>query len=238
MLNDETLEDEVRGWLHELADHLVPTADLTAQVLARHARRRRRSRMAAVAGAVAIAAAIALPALLTGAGVSAGPQMRLASFRLRLPAHARILAPDAHVCLPAVVMYPSTQVPNGGPANPAEPAITSAVTADGGCLSVFLTAPYTPGGNEVPSPFIDVQSEKPVRVSSYAGVLGPFTWIGRDMSYQGFQIPNGTQQSVLALHVPVAGGQDELLVFAAEHIAPQALLSIVRSGLTAGQTPS
>jgi hypothetical protein len=45
-------------------------------------------------------------------------------------------------------------------------------------------------------------------------------------------IPDGTTQSELTLQVPVAGGQVEHLMFAAEGLSQQQLVSIVSSGLS------
>jgi hypothetical protein len=236
MLSDEQLQDTMRDRLHGLASDLEPDARLYERVLAGHARRRRvRALGAMVAVTVVVGAAIALTA--GGAGSPApSQQLQLASFKLRLPEHSRVLAPGSHRCLPAMVMYPSTSVPNGGPANPTEPAIVSAVTADGGCISVLLTSPFTPGSSGAPTPFMDEQSAKPVQIGSYQGTAGPATWIGSDMSYKGIAIPSGTTQSIISLDVPAAGGQLEDLVFAAEGVSEQQLISIVSSGLTAANT--
>lgn len=236
MLSDEQLQDTMRDGLHGLAGDLEPDPRLYERVLAGHARRRRgRAVGAMVAGTVAAGAAIVLTA--GGAGSPApSPQLRLASFRLRLPEHSQVLAPGSHRCLPAIVMYPNVYFPSGGPPNPTEPAIVSAVTGDGGCVSVLLTSPFTPGSSEAPTPFMDEQSAKPIQIGSYQGTAGPATWIGSDMSYQGIAIPSGTTQSILSLEVPAAGGQLEDLVFAAEGVSEQQLISIVSSGLTSAHT--
>jgi hypothetical protein len=52
------------------------------------------------------------------------------------------------------------------------------------------------------------------------------------MTYEGISIANGTTQSELALQIPVTGGQMEDLVFAAEGLSRQQLVSIVSSGLS------
>jgi hypothetical protein len=135
-----------------------------------------------------------------------------------------------------MVMYPSTSVPSGGPANPTESGIVSAVTSDGGCISVLLTAPFTPGSSGAPTPFMDEQSAKPVQIGTYHGTAGPATWVGSDMSYKGIAIPSGTTQSIITLDVPTAGGKIEDLVFAAEGVTEQQLISIVSSGLTAANS--
>ena len=56
------------------------------------------------------------------------------------------------------------------------------------------------------------------------------------MSYKGIAIPSGTTQSIISLQVPAARGQLEDLVFAAEGVSEQQLISIVSSGLTAANT--
>jgi hypothetical protein len=236
MLTDEQLQETMRDRLHDLADDLQPDSRVYERVLAGHARRRRARAVRAMAAlTVVTGAAIAL----TAGSVSRpthGPQLQLASFKLRLPKDSRVLAPGSHRCLPAIVMYPSTSVPSGGPANPTEPGIASAVTADGGCISVLLTSPFAPGSSGAPSPFMDEQSAKPVQIGSYQGTAGPATWIGSDMSYEGTAIPSGTTQSIISLEVPASGGQVEDLVFAAEGVSEQQLISIVSSGLTAPST--
>jgi hypothetical protein len=216
--------------LRDLVIDVNPDPGLGDRVLARAAGRRRRYTSASLSG-VLLAAVGAATALVLAGGSAARPELKLASFRLRLPARAHVTPLGSHVCLPAMVMYPSTQVPSGGPANPTEPRVASGVTAAGGCVSVLLTAPFTPGSNQVPTPFMDEQSAEPVQVGAYAGTLGPATWTGGSMTYDGYSIPDGTVQSVLSLRVPAGGGQVEDLVFAAEKISAPQLLSIVRAGL-------
>jgi hypothetical protein len=103
---------------------------------------------------------------------------------------------------------------------------------------VLLTSAFTPGSFGAPTPFMDEQSAKPVQIGSYQGTAGPATWIGSDMSYKGIAIPSGTTQSIISLEVPAAGGKLEDLVFAAEGVSEQQLISIVSSGLTAANTAS
>ena len=234
MLSDEQLQDTMRDRLHGLAGDLEPNPRLYERVLAAHARRRRVRTVGAMVALIVAGAAIVLTA---GTGSPApSPQLQLASFKLRLPEHSQVLAPGSHRCLPAMVMYPSTSVPSGGPANPTEPAIVSAVTADGGCISVLLTSPFAPGSSGAPTAFMDEQSAKPIQIGSYQGTAGPATWIGSDMSYKGIAIPSGTTQSIISLQVPAGNGQVEDLVFAAEGVSEQQLISIVSSGLTTANT--
>lgn len=227
-----TSTNEVRH-AHGLAGDLEPHPRLYERVLAGHARRRR-VRVAGTTVALTVVAGAAVALTSGGAGSPApSPQLQLASFKLRLPEHSQVLAPGSHRCLPAMVMYPGTSVPSGGPANPTESAIVSAVTAGGGCISVLLTSPFTPDSSGAPTPFMDEQSAKPVHIGSYQGTAGPATWIGSDMSYKGITIPSGTTQSIISLQVPEAGGHVEDLVFAAEGVSEQQLISIVSAGLTA-----
>jgi hypothetical protein len=205
-------------------------------VLAGHARRRRVRTVGAMV-ALAVVAGAAIVVTAGGAGTPApSPQLRLASFKLSLPEHSQVLAPGSHRCLPAMLMYPGTSVPSGGPANPTEPAIVSAVTADGGCISVLLTSPFTPGSSGAPTPFMDEQSAKPVQIGSYPGTSGPATWTGSNMSYKGIAIPSGTTQSMISLQVPAGDRQVADLVFAAEGVPEQQLISSVSSGLTTANT--
>jgi len=234
MLTDDTLERALRGALHDLTDEVEPDPQLCDAVVERHARRRRRARTAQGAGALAALTAAAL-AIVLAAGGTAGPrapQLALASFKLRLPARSHVLAPGSHVCLPAVVMYPSTDVPSSGPANPAEPEVASAAMGHGGCVSVLLTAPFTPGSAGAPTPMNDTDTQ-PVEIAGYHGTIGSVTWTGGDMTYDGISIPDGTTQSVLTLEVPAAHGQVEDLLLAAEGLSRQQLVSIVSSGLSA-----
>jgi hypothetical protein len=154
MLSDETLEGALRGALHDLVGDIEPDPQIGDVVLERHSRRRRRSRAAQGAGALAAVIAVAgLVVALTAGGTAAPhrPQLTLASFKLRLPARSHVLAPGSHVCLPAIVSYPSTTLPSEGPANPTEPKVVSAATGDGGCVSILLTAPFTPGSANAPT---------------------------------------------------------------------------------------
>jgi hypothetical protein len=234
MLSDDTLESALRGALHDLVGDIEPDPQMGDVVLERHARHRRRSRAAQGAGALAAVIAVAgLAVVLTAGGATAphGAQLTLASFKLRLPARSRVLAPGSHVCLPAIVSYPSTSVPSGGPANPTEPKVASAATGDGGCVSILLTAPFTPGSASSPTPFNDIHPA-PVTIGGYQGTIGTAIWQGGDMTYDGIHIPDGTTQSELTLQVPAAGGQVEDLMFAAEGLSGQQLVSIVSSGLS------
>ena len=52
------------------------------------------------------------------------------------------------------------------------------------------------------------------------------------MSYTGIAIPDGTKQSIVSFEIPVPGGQFEDLVFAAEGVAEQQLITVISSGLT------
>lgn len=234
MLSDETLERALSGALVDLVGEVEPDPRICDAVLERHARQRRRSRAATGAAALAAVTAVAgLVIALTVGGTAAArrPQLTLASFKLRLPARAHVLAPGSHVCLPAIVMYPSTTLPSGGPANPSEPKVVSAATGDGGCVSILLTAPFTAGSADAPTPFNDADTH-PVHIAGYDGTIGTATWTGGNMTYNGIAIPDGTTQSELTLQVPVAGGQMEDLMFAAEGLSQQQLVSIVSSGLS------
>ena len=209
MLSDETLERALSGALHNLVGEIEPDPRICDAVLERHARQRRRSRAAAGAAALAAVTAVAgLVIALTVGGTAAprGPQLTLASFRLRLPARAHVLAPGSHVCLPAIVMYPGTTVPSGGPANPSEPKVVSAATGDGGCVSILLTAPFTAGSADAPTPFNDADTQ-PVQIAGYVGTSGTATWTGGDMTYGGISIPNGTTQSESRCRFPSRAGK-------------------------------
>jgi hypothetical protein len=235
MLTDETLERALRGALHDLTADVEPDPRICDTVLERGARHRRRAHAAQGAGALAALTAVAaLVMALTAGGTAAPrtPELTLASFKLRLPARSHVLAPGSHVCLPAVVMYPSTHVPAGGPANPSEPNVVSAATGHGGCVSILLTAPFTPGSADAPTPMNDTDRQ-PLQIAGYRGTIGTVTWTGADMTYQGISIPDGTTQSELTLEAPAADGQIAALVFAAEGLTRQQLVSIVSSGLSA-----
>ena len=203
-------------------------------------RRGRRVRPPQGAGALAAVIAVAGLGVALSTGGSAAPhraQLTLPSFKLRLPPRSHVLAPGSHVCLPAIVSYPSTNVPSGGPANPSEPQVVSAATGDGGCVSILLTAPFTPGSDNAPTRFNDTDPT-PVTIGGFHGTIGTATWQGGGMTYDGISIPNGTMQSELTLQVPAAGGQVEDLLFAAEGLSRQRLVSIVSSGLSAPATSS
>lgn len=237
MPTDQQRERAGREELHELVSGLSPDRRLQERVRAVVARRRRARARTTAAVACVTAAATAVFSL-GGVGTASGPQLRLASFKLGLPARAHVQSRGSRGCLPAAVLYPGTSAPTGGPADPPESRVVSAVTAAGGCVSMLLTAPYAPGSAHAPFPLMDLQAARPVAIDSYHGLVGPASWVGASGIVEGRPVSGATAQSMLDLRVPAGGGQVEDLVFAAEGLSPQQLSSIVSSGLSAPRAAS
>ncbi len=241
MVNEQQLGDALSRELHELVRELSPRPDLADHVIRRRRDGRRRGRVAGVgAGIVAIAAAVVVT--LGSSGTPGSTQLgsahlRLASYTFRLPrgAHAVSATPAACAVGAAVVYIPD---PGEGVSNPDQPAIAKAVTANGGCVSMLLTDPYTSGAANAPKEPNYPVDQQQVQIGSYTGTIGTYAIIGADMTFHGVPVPSGTRQTVLNLTLPTSGGQVQDLQVAAAGITEQQLVSIVSSGLTPQQSGS
>lgn len=229
-INDDELERALSGELRALVSDLSPRPDLYERVVSQHARQRRTFRAGAAGAAMAVAAAVII-SLSPGAGNgTTGPQLKLAAYSLRLPAGYRHLAATSAACNPqAFVLDPGSS--GQSPSDLDQPAVVSAATANGGCVSMLLSASYTPGASDAPV-LPGSEDASPVQIGSYQGTVGTDTWIGRDMTLNGIPVASGTKQLIVNLDVPGDGGQVQDLEIAAEGLSQQQLISILSSGLS------
>lgn len=235
MVNDQQLGDALSHELHELVSGLSTRRDLVDGALRQRRASRRRARLAgAGSGIAAVAAALVVALASSGTPGSAqlgSAQLRLASYTFRLPrgAHAASTTPAA-CAVGAWVGY----LPGAGEGVSAagQPTIAQAVTTNGGCVSMLLTDPYTPGAANAPSEPFSTVDEHQVQVDSHTATIGTYEIIGSGMTFHGVPVPSGIRQTVLNLHLPASGGQVQDLQVAVAGITEQQLISIVSSGLT------
>ena len=241
MISDQQLGDALSRELHELAGQLTPAPNLADRVIRRRRAGRRRARLSGVGGVIA---ALAVAAVLTfgRSGTPAQTQLgqsrlRLASYTFKLPRRAHAVSATPAACaIGAVVTY--NAAPGGSPSSPQQPTIAQAVTANGGCVSMLLTAPYTPGGANAPSEAFPVLDQHPVQIGPYTGTVGTAEVVGSgsngssDLTINGVSVPSGTTHQFLTLHLPAKGGQIQDLQVAVAGISEQQLVAIVSSGLS------
>lgn len=119
--------DELRAALRDELLFLVASDDLAASVIARHHARRRRGRFCAVALGVVLAGLGVLLGLVSSPGHTGPAELRLSSYRLRLPNRYHVT--------------------NTSPAISAgsQQKVMAAVGSDGRCVSMQLTVPFRLG---------------------------------------------------------------------------------------------
>jgi hypothetical protein len=107
--------------------------------------------------------------------------------------------------------------------SPQYPAIKTAATSDGGCVSLLLTPPGSVGSNGLPE-MIRSSTESEVKVGSYFGEVGiPQQILGTRAA--------GAKEVVLQVQIPRSGGQIQELVVIAIGLTEDQLVSIVSQGL-------
>ena len=237
MFDERTLEDDLSRELRAIVVDLQPRAGLADTSIARRRSRRRRAGV----GGVGVAAAVSAGAVLAlGGGSSAArpPELHLAAYKFALPRDATTVAATPAACaLGTFVTYPNDPNPTAdqpgvGAAAARQPAISSAITAQGGCVSMLITDPYTPGSSLTPTPAFPELSTSPVTVDGDAGTIGTQEFLGGDnTTINGVHVPNATTDNELTLTIPAANGQDQLLVVTAAGVSQSELQSIVASGL-------
>jgi hypothetical protein len=243
MISDQQLGDALSRQLHDLAGELTPEQNLADRVIRRRRAGRRRARLSGVGGVIA---ALVAAAVLTvgGSGTPAQTQLgqsqlRLASYTFKLPRRSHAVSATPAACaIGAVVTY---EAPGASPSNPQQPMIAQAVTDNGGCVSMLLTAPYTPGAANAPDEAFPVVDQHPVQIGSYAGTVGTAEVVGSagdgssDLTINGVSVPSGTTHQFLTVHLPTSDGQVQDLQVAVAGISEQQLVAIVSSGLTQSQ---
>ncbi len=171
------------------------------------------------------------------------PVMKLAAYRLRLPATYRLATPKTTAChVPAG--FPSGVAfvgPSTGPAgsssasrvqSPSEASqVAAAASADGGCVWMMLAPPYTPTATNPDPEAGSFEANQPVQVGSYEGRAGTWTAVLK---------PSGTtsQQASLYVEIPLAGDQTQDLVLSSYGLSMSELISLVAKGLSVAGTAS
>jgi hypothetical protein len=241
MLDEPTLDDDLGRELHALVDDLQPRAGLADAAIAR--RRSTRRRAGVGAGGLGAAAAVSAGVVIAlGSGSSPArlghSELHLAAYKFALPRDATTAAATPAACaLGTFVTYPndpdqSPDRPGVGASAPDQPAISSAVTGQGGCVSMLITDPYTPGSDLTPSPAFPELNTSPIMVDGDSGTIGTQEFLGGENdTINGVHVPSGTTDNELTLTIPAADGQDQLLVVTAAGISQSELQSIVVSGL-------
>jgi hypothetical protein len=240
MQDERQLGDTLTREFHELVGGLEPRAGLADAAIARRRSTRRRAGIG-VGGLGAAAAVSAGVVLAFGSGAAPArlghSELHLAAYRFALPRDATTDAATPAACaLGAAVAHPNdpdqtTDEPGTGVSAADQPAIASAVTGQGGCVSMLLTDPYTPGSDLSPAPLLEEPDASPITVDGDSGTLGTQEFQGSGWDGQGTLIPNGTTNNELTLTIPAADGQDQMLVVTAAGVSQSELESIVASGL-------
>lgn len=209
---------------------------------------RRRVALGGLAAAVMVAVAAGVPLALSSGTHGSGPEVKLASYSFRLPSGYH-RAQDAVVTCGAanIVSWPAGsfastgQLRNQVNGQPLEPGVVSAANAAGGCVSLALVGPFTPGGPLTPTvagiggPVAPAGTPAPqaVQIDSYSALLGSTPVEVLTSPAQTAISGQGTPSNELVLDVtiPVANGQvDDLLLSSTELTAP-ALEAIASQGL-------
>jgi hypothetical protein len=235
VVNDQQLGDALHNALHQHMDVLVPRADLADVVIRRRRAGQRKARLGGAGAAFVTTAAVAAVVLTSqSSGLTPfGPRhLRLAGYSFQLPqgAHA-VSATPAACAIGAGVTYSSA--PSEGVSNTSQPAIAQAVTSGGGCVSMLLTDPYTPGAANAPSEPFPVVDQHQVQIGSDTATIGTYQVIGTDMTFNGVPVPSGTEHVSLNVEIPTNNGEVQDLDIAAAGISEKQLLAIATSGLAA-----
>jgi hypothetical protein len=247
MVDDQQLGDALSHALHHGSDMLSPPSGLADQIIGQRRARRRRAGLAATAattGALAIA--------LTGLAISQSPssmtlgraRLHVASYTFRLPrgAHAVSASATPAACAIGAAVAYSPGSGEGASDSTDQPSIAQAVTADGGCVAMLVTNPYTPGAANTPQEPFPVVDQHTVQIGADTATVGTYELIGSGLTpgsdpiINGVPVPSGTRHVVLTVPLPAGNGQDQDLQVAVAGISEQQLVSIVSSGLTPGST--
>ena len=237
MLTDEQLADSLSQALHDRTATLFPQPDLADQVIRRRRATRRRTQIGATAASslVIATAAVALGIFSSGHSIRIGAsELHLAGYAFKLP--RGVQATPAACAIGAAVDY--IPGPGEGASSAGQPAIAHAVTVNGGCVSMLLSDPYTPGAANAPSEPFDTIDQHSVEIGSYTGTVGTYAVIGSGITFNGTPVPSGTRHVVLSVDLPASGDEVRELQVAVAGISEQQLVSLVTSGLQTTMTSS
>ena len=201
---------------------------------------------ATLVAAVATAIALSLhersvaPARVPG---PSAPVIRLASYRLRLPAGYRLSSAIPPDCHPYLLFRPPTNPWNGRMPAIARYAsrVTSGASAAGGCVFMALLPPYAPTAT-VPDPEeVAFSHPRQVQVGRYTAWTG--TSDARDVARgtaEGLVVgkPAGAtevlgNETMLYVEIRLADGQAQDLVVGSSGLSQSKLVSLVARGLSA-----
>jgi hypothetical protein len=177
MQDERTLDDDLGRELHALVCDVQPRPGLADAAIARRRSTRRRAG-AGVGGLGAAAAVSAGVVLALGSGAAPArlghSELHLAAYRFALPQDATTVAATPAACAlgAGVVVYPHVTASNAsqiGVSGPSQPAIANAVTGQGGCVSMALTNPYTPGSDLTPVPGFPFLNQTPITIDGDSG---------------------------------------------------------------------
>jgi hypothetical protein len=195
-------EDELRLALRAELRDVVACDGLAATVIARYRRgRRRRVTGAAALGTVMVGIGVVLG--VTGALGGPSPvQLHVSSYTLTLPDRY-------HLARPPEPISPASQQ-----------KVAAAAAADGRCVSMQLTAPFSPGATGDPN----------IRRGAPEVTVGP---------YHAWLIPGGCsthipldRQHRLVIEMSAPHGQIQDLVIGASGLSPAALTALVARNLS------
>lgn len=245
MVDDQMLSDALTRVLHERPNAMTPPSDLADQIVHLRRNARRRARLggtAVLVSALAVACGILITSQAHEPVRLTSVPLHLAGYTFRLPRGAHDVSATPAACAVGVAVG-YTPGPGEG-TNPAdEPTIARATTSDGGCVSMLLTDPYTPGAANAPQEPFTIVDQHAIQIGSYSGTVGTYEVVGSgitpgsDMTINGTPVPSGTQHVELNVQVPDGGGQVQDLQVAMAGLSEQQLVAIVSSGLTAQANP-
>jgi hypothetical protein len=227
LLDSDEVEERLRDYFLGATANLEPDERLVARVI-KVGRRKRRRRVALVAAAVSAVATAS--AVLAGGGGPAheggGVTLRLADYAFPLPSGYRLSASTVlPSCFPVAISRAPVN-PTGDP-TVVPPMLTpytssglsSAITANGGCLTMWLTPPYmfASSGSD---PY-ELLGSTVVTVGGHQG------WL--DDASNGLNPGNVD----LGVRIPLGGGQYQDLLVGTSQVSTEAILAIVTHGLPA-----
>ncbi|MDA8309402.1 MAG: hypothetical protein M0Z46_02095 [Actinomycetota bacterium] len=237
MRTDDCIEDRLRRHFAEP----VEIGDLVDDVVRRHRRRRARRVMALVAPVMI--GAVGLVALASSASPSPVPRhpglLELAGYWFDLPAGYRLTAGARPACeaitlgVPRAARTSPVAVPTVSPY--ATATVSTAVGANGGCVTMLVTPSATPTAS-TPTPYVrngPAPSATRVQVGAYTGWLATQGSLTRWLAAQGLVAPTAPSPTLqLSVAVPVGGGAYRLLVLGSRVIAQTTLVRMVAGGLS------
>lgn len=198
----------------------------------------------------ALGAAVALGVSLTGTGdtgpaarggapapntaPSTGPVLRLAAYRLRLPAGYRLLSAAVSTCPAIGITFSSPSPVPGGPVTGSAGAadvpryaseVGARANAEGGCVAMLLTPPYSPTSSGSHPEGSTAPGDQTVRVGQFAGRAGSSTLVTKSTG-------SDSTAEWLDVEIPLAGGQMQDLVVSSTGLSQGQLISLVGEGLS------